>query len=293
MRLLTYIDGAGTRAGVRVDGGVAPTPYPDLLALVRDGEAGLAAASRAAASGEVVRDASPVAPLRPPKLFGSGINYSSHMNEEPGAKVPHEPYFFSKLPSAVIGPGEPIVLPYRGMEVDYEVELAVVIGKAARKVRAEDALGHVFGYTVANDVGTRAIQFRDGQVTLGKSPDTFAPLGPDVVLTDEVPDPVTLHIEAHVNGELRQSESCGNMIFGVATAIAWLTTIITLEPGDVLSMGTPEGCATFRDPPPWLEPGDVVTVSERTIGELTNPVVAGPDYGTPWEAVRTRFAYTG
>ena len=150
------------------------------------------------------------------------------------------------------------------MDVDYEVELAVVIGTAAKGVPGDRALEHVFGYTVHNDVGSRRIQFKESQITLGKNPDTFAPLGPEIVTTDEIPDPGALHIESRVNGDIRQSASCGGMRFDVPTVIEWISSLITLEPGDVITMGTPAGCGTFRDPPVWLEPGDTVTVSERT-----------------------------
>lgn len=290
MRLLCYQDDDGPRVGVRLADGVAPTRFTRLLDVIEGGAVALDSVRSDAAAATLIEPGTVLAPLRPPKMFSSGINFLSHMDEEPGATVQQEQYFFSKLPSAVVGPGAPIVLPHRDMDVDYEVELAVVIGTPARNVGRADALAHVFGYTVTNDISSRAIQFRDAQVTLGKNADTFAPLGPEIVLADEIPDPAALHIEARVNGELRQSESIANMIWEVTSSIAWLSTIITLEPGDILSLGTPRGCGTFMEPPQWLAPGDVVTVSERTIGELTNPVVAGPAYQTPWPDVRSRFS---
>jgi 2-keto-4-pentenoate hydratase/2-oxohepta-3-ene-1,7-dioic acid hydratase in catechol pathway len=288
LRVLTYLDDEGPRVGVELDGGVAPTSFRDMLELIRAGREGLARAAAEAESGSSVRPERVLAPLRPGKMFGGGINFAGHLEENPGATLPEEPFFFSKLPSSVIGPDEPIVLPFRGLDVDYEVELAVVIGTAAKDVPYERALDHVFGYTVHNDVGARGIQFKEAQITLGKNPDTFAPLGPAIVTADEIPDPAALHIESRVNGEPRQSESCGAMRFDVPTAIEWISSIITLEPGDVITMGTPAGCGTFRNPPLWLEPGDVVTVSERTIGELTNPVVAGPRYDTDFSEIRRR-----
>lgn len=292
MRILSYLDGGRPRVGVRVDGGVAPTSYTDLKALVADLEAGRVRIEREAEAagreGRLVRPERVLAPLRPGKMFGSGINFVSHLDEEPGATLPEEPFFFSKLPSSVVGPDDEIVLPFAGLDVDYEVELAVVIGRTAKSVPYERALEHVYGYTVHDDVGSRRVQFKEAQITLGKNPDTFAPLGPEIVTADEIPDPTTLHIESRVNGELRQSESCGAMRFDVPTAIEWISSLITLEPGDVITMGTPAGCGTFRDPPIFLEPGDTVTVSERTIGELTNPVVAGPNYGTDFSEVRAR-----
>jgi 2,4-diketo-3-deoxy-L-fuconate hydrolase len=263
-----------------------------MLELIRAGRDGLARAAEeaeaASREGRLVRPERVLAPLRPGKMFGGGINFAGHLEKNPGAKLPEEPFFFSKLPSSVIGPGEPIVLPFRGLDVDYEVELAVVIGATAKHVPYERALDHVFGYTVHTDVGARAIQFKEAQITLGKNPDTFAPLGPEIVTADEIPDPAALHIEARVNGEPRQSESCSAMRFDVPTVIEWISSIITLEPGDVITMGTPAGCGTFRNPPLWLQPGDVVTVSEQTIGELTNHVIAGPRYDTDFSEIRAR-----
>jgi 2,4-diketo-3-deoxy-L-fuconate hydrolase len=292
MRVLTYLDGDRPRVAARIDGGVAPLSYDDVTSLIRDGERGTARlrdeAEAAAREGRLVEPQRVLAPLRPGKMFGGGINFAGHLEENPGATLPEEPFFFSKLPSSVIGPGEEIVLPHKGMDVDYEVELAVVIGRAAKTVSYERALEHVYGYTVHNDVGARRIQFKEAQITLGKNPDTFAPLGPEIVTADEIPDPSVLHIESRVNGELRQSESCGAMRFDVPTVIEWISSIITLEPGDLITMGTPAGCGTFRDPPLWLQPGDTVTVSERTIGELTNPVVAGPDYTSDFSEIRAR-----
>jgi 2,4-diketo-3-deoxy-L-fuconate hydrolase len=292
VRVLTYLDGSRPCVGVRVDGGVAPLSYDDVPSLIRDGEGGTVRAREEAEAatreGRLVQPERVLAPLRPGKMFGGGINFAGHLEENPGAALPEEPFFFSKLPSSVIGPGEEIVLPYQGMDIDYEVELAVVIGRAAKAVSYDRALEHVYGYTVHNDVGARRIQFKEAQITLGKNPDTFAPLGPEIVTADEIPDPSVLHIESHVNGERRQSESCGAMRFDVPTVIEWISSIITLEPGDVITMGTPAGCGTFRDPPLWLQPGDTVTVSERTIGELTNPVVAGPNYGSDFSEIRGR-----
>jgi 2,4-didehydro-3-deoxy-L-rhamnonate hydrolase len=292
VRVLTYLDGDGPRVGARLDDGVAPSSYSDLRALIADGDEGARRlreeAEAAAGEDRLLQPERVLAPLRPGKMFGGGINFAGHLEENPGATLPEEPFFFSKLPSSVIGPGDEIVLPYSGMDVDYEVELAVVIGRAATGVSYDQALEHVYGYTVHNDVGARRIQFKEAQITLGKNPDTFAPLGPEIVTADEIPDPTVLHLESRVNGELRQSESCGAMRFDVPTVIEWISSIITLEPGDVITMGTPAGCGTFRDPPLWLQPGDTVTVSERTIGELTNPVVAGPRYDVDFSEIRAR-----
>jgi 2-keto-4-pentenoate hydratase/2-oxohepta-3-ene-1,7-dioic acid hydratase in catechol pathway len=276
MRLVTYTRGGETAVGVRRDGGVVATGYSDLLSLILDGERGLERAREAAGRGEPDEPERILAPIeRPGKILCSGINYASHKQENPDAVFPEEPFFFSKLPSAVIGPGEPIVIPRPDTQTDYEVELALVIARTASRVRAEDALGHVFGYTVLNDVSARDIQFRDAQITLGKGVDTFAPLGPEVVTADEIPDPQALRVSAHLNGEPMQSAPTSDMIFPVARLLEFLTSLVTLHPGDVVSTGTPAGVGTFRNPPVWLQPGDEITVEVDRIGRLTNPVAAG------------------
>jgi 2-keto-4-pentenoate hydratase/2-oxohepta-3-ene-1,7-dioic acid hydratase in catechol pathway len=292
MRIVQYESGGLTGCGVEVDGQVYATGYADTLALIRDGERGLEAAT--AADGEPVQVDRLLAPLtNPGKIFGSGVNYRSHGDEEPGFVFPDEVVWdFIKVASAIIGPGEAIVIPpaddvirrfaggaatfgEHGFAVDYEVEFGVVIGTRAKNVQRDDALDHVFGYTVINDVGARSVQFHNGQRDLGKNFDTFCPLGPCIVTRDELPDWETVRIQSHVNGELRQDALVGEQIGPPPVAIEWLSSIISLEPGDCLSTGTPAGCGTFLDPPRFLKPGDTVTVSASGIGELTNPVVAG------------------
>lgn len=295
MRIVQYASGGETGCGVEADGAVHPTGYADTLSLIRDGERGLEAAAAALERDPVAVDRI-LAPLtNPGKIFGSGVNYASHGDEEPGFVFPDEKVIvgFIKLASAIVGPGDAIVIPPNddvirrvpgdtagplrdhGFAVDYEVELAVVIGRRAKNVRAEDALEHVFGYTVINDVGSRSVQFHNGQVDLGKNFDTFCPLGPCIVTRDELPDWASIRIQSRVNGELRQDALAGEQLGPPPAAIEWLSSVITLEPGDVLSTGTPAGCGTFLDPPRFLQPGDTVTVSASGIGELTNPVVAG------------------
>ncbi len=292
MRIVQYLSGGQLGCGVQVGDDVFASGYPTTLALVEDGERGLEAA--AAASGDPVAVDRITYPIRPWKILGSGVNYRSHGDEEPGYVFPDElRWDFVKLTSALIGPGEPIVIPPNddvikrvpgdtagplrdhGFAVDYEVEFGVVIGKRAKNVRAEDALDHVFGYTVINDVGSRAVQFHNAQVDLGKSFDTFCPMGPCIVTKDELPDWEAIRIQSHVNDDLRQEALVGEQIGPPPAAIEWLSSIISLEPGDVLSTGTPAGCGTFMNPPSFLRPGDIVTVSADGIGELTNPVVAG------------------
>jgi 2,4-diketo-3-deoxy-L-fuconate hydrolase len=276
VRLVAYAAGGETAVGVKRDGGVVPTGYSDLISLILDGERGLERAREAAERGQPVEPERLLAAVpRPGKILCSGINYASHREENPDAVFPDEPFFFSKLPSAVIGPGEPIVIPRPETQTDYEVELALVIGRTARRVRERDALGHVFGYTVLNDVSARDIQFKDNQITLGKGVDTFSPIGPEVVTPDEIPDPQQVRVSSYLNGEQMQSSPTSEMIFPAARLIEFLTAIVTLEPGDVVSTGTPAGVGAFRKPPVWLEPGDEIAVEVDGIDRLTNPVVAG------------------
>lgn len=294
MRIVQYETERKAACGVEVAGAVYATGYADTLSLIRDGARGLEAAHAAPGRGDPVVVDRLLAPLtNPGKIFGSGVNYRSHGDEEPGFVFPDEVVWdFIKLSSAIVGPGEAIVLPptddvivrrpggaapfaEHGFAVDYEVELGVVLGARAKHVRREDALEHVFGYTVFNDVGARSVQFHNGQRDLGKNFDTFCPMGPCIVTRDELPDWEAIRIQSRVNGELRQDALAGEQIGPPAVAIEWLSSVITLEPGDCLMTGTPAGCGTFLDPPRFLQPGDTVTVSAAGIGELENPVVQG------------------
>jgi 2-keto-4-pentenoate hydratase/2-oxohepta-3-ene-1,7-dioic acid hydratase in catechol pathway len=294
MRVVQYEAGGKLGCGVERDGDVYPTGYPDTLSLIRDGDRGLERAAAAADAADPVAVERIRAPLtNPGKIFGSGVNYASHGDEEPGFVFPDEVVWdFIKLASAIVGPDDPIVIPpaddvirrlpggpaqfsEHGFAVDYEVELGVVLGARAKNVPRERALDHVFGYTVFNDVGARSVQFHNGQRDLAKNFDTFCPMGPCIVTKDELPDWKAIRIESRVNGELRQSALVGEQLGPPPVAIEWLSSVITLEPGDCLMTGTPAGCGTFMDPPRFLQPGDVVTVSASGIGELTNPVVAG------------------
>jgi 2-keto-4-pentenoate hydratase/2-oxohepta-3-ene-1,7-dioic acid hydratase in catechol pathway len=218
-----------------------------------------------------------LAPLqRPGNQLFVGVNYADHVAELPAPwKMTAEPFVFSKLTSSIIGPGEPIRIPAPDAHVDYEAELLLVIGERAARLTHENALDHVFGYTIVNDVTERAVQATDNQLTMAKGMDTFCPMGPAVVLSDEIPDPSALEIWTTVNGEERQRSNTRELIFGVEDLLVHLTRTVTLEPGDTVSTGTPAGVGAFRKPPVFLAPGDVVTVAVGGIGELTNPVVAG------------------
>jgi 2-keto-4-pentenoate hydratase/2-oxohepta-3-ene-1,7-dioic acid hydratase in catechol pathway len=210
---------------------------------------------------------------RPGKIVCVGLNYRDHA-EEQGVELPSEPLLFAKWPNALIGPGEPIVIPPVVTKCDYEAELGVVIGERVKGISKEGAFEAVRGYLCANDVSARDLQFADGQWTRGKSPDTFCPVGP-MVSRDEVPDPHDLRIRAIVSGEVLQDSTTANLVFGVDEVIAYASQTMTLEPGDLILTGTPAGVGIFRAPPRLLQPGDEVTIEIERIGSLTNPVVAG------------------
>jgi len=208
---------------------------------------------------------------RPGKIVCVGLNYLDHA-EETGQEVPKAPLLFAKWPNTLIGDGDPIVLPDAAKEVDYEAELGVVIGTAAKHVSEAQALDHVEGYVCLNDVSARDLQFADGQWTRGKSPDTFCPVGPRLVPREEIPDPQQLGIRCILNGQAMQDSSTAQMIFSVAEIIAYVSRVITLEPGDLIATGTPAGVGVFRDPKVLLKDGDEVSVQIDGLGTLTNPV---------------------
>jgi 2-keto-4-pentenoate hydratase/2-oxohepta-3-ene-1,7-dioic acid hydratase in catechol pathway len=215
-----------------------------------------------------------VAPVpRPGKVVCVGLNYRDHAAESK-MPVPERPVLFSKFPTAVIGPDQPIEIPFGSSRVDYEAELAVVIGRRAKLVPVERALEYVLGYTNFNDVSARDFQFADGQWQRGKSCDTFAPFGPAIVTADEIADPHTLRIRARVNGQTLQDSNTNQLVFGVPELIAFISETITLEPGDVIATGTPPGVGFARNPPIFLQPGDVVEIEVEGLGVLSNPVVA-------------------
>lgn len=214
----------------------------------------------------------PLAPLRPGKIICVGLNYMDHCREQK-IDPPDRPTLFAKFPTSVIGPEDPIRWPADFSEqVDYEAELAVIMGRTARRVPHAEALSHVFGYTAANDVSARDVQFSDKQWIRGKAADTFCPLGPVVVTTDELTDPQTLPIRCRVNGTVLQDSSTAEMIFSVAAIVAFISRAITLEPGDVILTGTPDGVGVFRDPKVFLQPGDRVEVEIGDFGVLANTV---------------------
>lgn len=224
----------------------------------------------------VARGAGPgtlVAPVAPSKVVAIGLNYRDHIREA-GMDEPERPLVFAKFPSAIVGPGEPIVVDDPDDRLDWEVELAVVVGAPIRRATPEEAMARVFGYTVANDVSARRIQFADGQWVRGKSLDTTCPLGPVVVTADELGDPQAVRLTTRVNGETVQDSTTAEMVFGVGELLSFCSHSFTLAPGDVLLTGTPWGCGEFMEPKRSLRPGDHVEVEVEGIGVLANPVVA-------------------
>jgi 2-keto-4-pentenoate hydratase/2-oxohepta-3-ene-1,7-dioic acid hydratase in catechol pathway len=209
----------------------------------------------------------------PQKVVAIGQNYRDHCAEQ-GVPIPERPIIFAKFPTAIIGPDEPITWnPDLTQQVDYEAELAVVIGKRAKNVAQKDAFEYIAGYMNGNDVSARDLQFGDKQWVRGKSLDTFCPTGPYLVTKDEVPNPHNLTIRAMLNGQVMQNSNTSNLIFDIPYLIEFITKAITLLPGDILLTGTPPGVGVFRKPPVLLKPGDTISVEVEGLGTLTNPVV--------------------
>lgn len=210
--------------------------------------------------------------VRPGKILAIGRNYADHAIEG-GGEPPKAPLIFAKLSNALSAHNAPILLPAISETIDWEAELAVVIGRRAKAVKEADALDYVFGYTLMNDVTARDLQRKDGQWTRGKGLDTFAPLGPFITTHDEIEDVQNLKIEGLYNGEITQTSNTSKMIFGIAYLISYISQGITLEPGDIIASGTPEGVGFFRDPPVLLKPGDICEVRVEKLGTLRNPVL--------------------
>ena len=265
MRLIRFETPDGrTLSGTPIDGTTAAVLPADAL-------------GERTPTGETANIGRLLAPVEPPNIFCIGLNYRAHAAET-GAPIPDKPVVFMKPTTAVVGPGDPIVLPAaceHGPEVDYEAELAVVIGRTARDVGVDQALDHVLGYTCACDVSARRWQKRGGggQWIRGKSFDSFCPLGPVLVTADEVRDPQALHLSCVVNGQTMQQGFTSDMIFSVAELIAFLSRDTTLLPGTVILTGTPPGVGFARTPPVFLADGDRVEVSIEGIGTLANPVL--------------------
>lgn len=284
MRFVRYDVGGTVRLGVvRGDAIVSLEPiadrYPTMHAIIEGGADALAAARAIEAAGPdavALADARLLAPIeRPSKYLAIGMNYAKHLEEADRlgvARAAHQ-VWFNKQTTCLSGPYDPIE-PGVTEKLDYEVELGVVIGKPAKGVSEADARDFVFGYLVANDVSARDWQFHSATFTMGKSFDTHGPIGPWIVTADEVANPHDLDLRCYVNGELRQSNNTANMIANIWQQIAYLSTAFTLLPGDLIATGTPEGVGVSREPPLFLQPGDVVRCEIDGIGAIENRVAA-------------------
>lgn len=282
MRFVTFDRGGYSEPGLMTDGriiGLKDAGFDHLLDVIAGGAGALDAVQRWEGSppGRDDLDAADVrllAPvLRPPKIICVGLNYRDHA-EESKLAIPEVPTIFAKFHTAVTGPGHAIVLPKVSAKPDYEAEMAVVIGKGGRHIAEKDWREHVFGYTILNDVSARDFQMATTQWMIGKTFDTFAPMGPVIVTADEIEDPHNLDISLSIDGVELQHSNTKHLIFNIPYLIAHLSSVFTLEPGDIISTGTPAGVGFARTPPRWLKAGDTVTVKVEGIGELVNPVVA-------------------
>jgi 2-keto-4-pentenoate hydratase/2-oxohepta-3-ene-1,7-dioic acid hydratase in catechol pathway len=207
----------------------------------------------------------------PDKIICIGLNYKDHA-EETKLALPETPTIFAKYPNTLIGSGQAIILPKNSTRVDYEAEFAFIVGKRARHISAEHALDYVAGYTIFNDVSARDYQLRVTQWTLGKSFDTFAPVGPSLVTRDEIADPHNLGIRLWIDDEMLQNSNTSNLIFGVSELLSYLSSVMTLEPGDIVATGTPAGVGFTRNPPRYLQDGETVHIEVDGLGVLENPV---------------------
>ncbi len=287
MKLVTFVHNNRSRLGalcvrdgrqIIVDLQKAEPRLPaDMLSFLRQGEEAqriAAAAVTRVTDGIALEEVKLKAPIpNPGKIICIGLNYRDHAAET-GQPIPEYPTVFSKYANTVIGPDEPIVLPRVSQRVDYEGELGVVIGRRGRYISEDRALDYVAGYLPCNDVSARDFQKRTSQWTIGKTFDTFAPMGPTLVTADEIPDPHALDIRVYVSGELMQSSNTQNLIFSIPYLIAYLSQVMTLEPGDVILTGTPGGVGDVRTPPRYLQPGDEVQVEVTHLGVLRNPVIS-------------------
>jgi 2-keto-4-pentenoate hydratase/2-oxohepta-3-ene-1,7-dioic acid hydratase in catechol pathway len=280
MRLVTFkAQNAAPEVGVVVNDEVVALDakkYPDMKAFLSAGDRALSDAEVATLESGARRTSLKAVTLLPPvpnpsKIIAVGLNYLDHARETK-MEIPQWPIIFSKFPSSINGPDAPVVLPKDDPQGDYEAELAVVIGRTAKAVSEAEAMNYVAGYMPLNDVSARRWQFADKQWVRGKSPDTFCPTGPWLTTRDSVPDPHALYIRMRVNGNTVQDSNTSNLIFRIPKLVEFISEAITLEPGDIIATGTPDGVGVFRKPPVFLKSGDVMEVDIEGLGVLRNQV---------------------
>jgi len=275
MKLISFSTANGPiRPGILFDDtrsvlDLSPNGFQSTLEVIAIGTGNTLASSRLS-----LDDVKLHAPLRnPPRVFAIGLNYRDHAKES-GMEIPTTPVVFFKLATAIIGPGDAIVLPKNSTQPDYEAEFAFVIGKGGYRIPASSWREHVYGYTIVNDVSARDIQFSSTQWSMSKCFPTFCPLGPAIVTADEIPDPHNLQISLSIDGERLQNSNTRELFFNIPALIEYLSSITPLLPGDIISTGTPPGVGLGRNPKRWLKHGETVTVTIEGLGSLTNPVVA-------------------
>lgn len=278
MKLVSFSTSDGrVRPGSLIDSGsmvadLSVAGYEDTLAIVADGFD--AAGQAATYPAYPISDVRLHAPLsNPPRVFAIGLNYRDHAKES-GMELPTTPVVFFKLTTAIVGPGDAIVLPKNSTQPDYEAEMAFVIGKGGYRIPASAWREHVFGYTIVNDVSARDVQFASTQWSMSKSFPTFCPVGPAIVSADEIGDPHRLAIGLSIDGEVLQGSNTSGLVFKVPELVEYLSSITPLLPGDIVSTGTPPGVGMGRTPKRWLKAGETVTVTVEGLGALINPVVA-------------------
>ena len=248
-----------------------------MLDLIRGGKTRLAAARKAVIAAKVrgpkLSRTRLLAPVRPGKILCCGINYASHADENPNAKMPGEPFFFAKMPSSLAGPEDSIEAPPMSKQVDYEVEFSAVIGKRLSRADESQVMPAIFGYTLLNDVSARDVQFKDNQITIGKNFNRFAPIGPCIVTADELTQPGTVKLTTRLNGKTMQDGNTSEWLFPLPRLISFLSQVMALEPGDIVTTGTPAGVGYFRKPQVFMKPGDTIEIEAEGIGVLRNRIV--------------------
>ena len=275
MKLISFSTSSGAvRPGILFDDtktvlDLSPNGFSSTLEVIASGTGSTLATSRLGIDAVKLH-----APLgNPPRIFAIGLNYRDHARES-GMEIPTTPVVFFKVATAIIGPGDAIVLPKNSTQPDYEAEFAFVIGKGGYRISASDWRKHVYGYTIVNDVSARDVQFASTQWSMSKCFPTFCPLGPAIVTADEIADPHQLDISLSIDGEVLQHSNTRELVFKIPELIEYLSSITPLLPGDIVSTGTPPGVGLGRNPKRWLKPGETVTVTIEGLGSLTNPVVA-------------------